>query len=527
MQSTHDENAHGLIQAISMLVSQQTIDTAILEAKQYNQSLLHHLIQEKILSSSEIANACATYFNVDYVDLSTYHYNQLPIEHVSKKWLEKYILLPLTLKEQSLLIAISDPNHFHLIEEIKFQTKLTVKFVIASYEQLTFLINKILSQQFYASNHQPIVKLIDRILTDAIYQQASDVHFESTDKGYRIRARIDGILTHLHQLSAELSMAIASRLKVMANLDIAEKRLPQDGRFSFRTKTNLIRDCRLSTCPTIYGEKLVIRILNPQKKLLSLNQLGLTKKQKQHFLHSLKKPQGLILVTGPTGSGKTISLYAALNSLDATQKNILTIEDPVEIQLNHINQVNTNYKAGLDFLHALRAFLRQDPDIIMVGEIRDHETATMAIRAALTGHLVLSTLHTNSAAEALTRLIDMGIPHYHIASAVNLIIAQRLLRKLCVHCKTPSQQTHDMQTQYHDPQPCQFCTNGYLGRMGVFEVLPISPAIRELILSHQPAHKLSTQAEEEGMETLWQAALNKVYAGITSLEEIHRVIEKR
>lgn len=517
MQIDH-EQSHGLIQAIQGLLTREQLDGAVQQAVAHQQSLLQHLINEKLLTATEIAKAIAHYFNLNYVNLSDYYNSALPIRYIHKEQLEKYSLLPLQKKQDFLIVAMSNPCYFHLIEEIKFKTALKTEIVIVAHDQLLLSINKIINKIFYDDffkqktiKENSVTALIDRILTDSIYRNVSDIHFEPMYHAYRIRIRIDGILHETIEPPKHLSSVIASRLKIMAELDIAEKRLPQDGRFTFRITNEMKRDCRLSTCPTLFGEKLVVRILNPHKHLLRMDELGLTPKSKQQFIEAIHKPQGLILVTGPTGSGKTISLYTALNLLNTTQKNIVTIEDPVEIQLDSINQVNIHHKAGLDFSKALRAFLRQDPDIIMVGEIRDYETAMMAIRAAHTGHLVLTTLHTNSAVEALTRLSNMGIAPYNIASSVNVIVAQRLVRKLCPQCKTKG---------------CLLCTKGYNGRTGVFEVLSITPTIRKLIATNSPTTQLTKQARQEGMQMLWDSALEKVKSDITSLEEISRVIEK-
>ncbi len=513
------EQTHGFTHAIQGLLTQKQLDDAVNEASARRQPLLHFLANEKLLNPETMAKAIADYFNLEYVDLTNYQNKELPIENFYQEHLQHYAALPLEKKDDTLIVAISDPHHFHLIESIKFQTKLKIQTVIAPYDQLTTFINKIINDLFQKdflspknnSREASAVALIDRILTDAVYRQASDIHFEPMQHRYRIRIRIDGILHETIQPPIQLSTMIASRLKIMAALDISEKRLPQDGRFTFSLKTGLNRDCRLSTCPTLFGEKLVVRILNPHKHLLSVEELGLNEKSKRLFIDAIQKPQGLILVTGPTGSGKTITLYTALNMLNDIHKNIVSIEDPVEIQLNGINQVNVHPKAGLNFSKALRAFLRQDPDIIMVGEIRDEETANMAIRAAQTGHLVLTTLHTNSAAEALTRLVNMGVAPYNIASSVNLIVAQRLVRKTCLHCLSSG---------------CQFCMSGYKGRTGVFETLGISSAIKKLIASNASAHRLAEQAQQEGMQSLWDAASDKVKAGITTPAEIIRVIER-
>ncbi|MBS0350992.1 MAG: Flp pilus assembly complex ATPase component TadA, partial [Proteobacteria bacterium] len=356
------------------------------------------------------------------------------------------------------------------------------------------------------------VSFVEHIITDAIHRNASDIHWEPLADGYRVRFRIDGLLHEMAQAPLLVTDAIVSRLKILAQCDISEKRMPQDGRFSFVSSSGQSRDCRLSSCPTIHGEKIVLRLLEANKQLLNLNELGLTDADQEIFLHHLSQPQGLILVTGPTGSGKTVTLYTALEQLNRESRNISTVEEPVEIQIPGINQVNVNEKAGLTFSNVLRALLRQDPDIIMVGEIRDKETAEIAVRAAQTGHLVLSTLHTNNAADTLIRLLNMGIAAYNLASSLRLIIAQRLVRKLCDHCK-----------QQKTARDCGYCFDGFHGREAVFELMPISKNISESILTGT-RNDIIRQAKKEGLQDLMQSGLAKVQAGITSLAEVYRVI---
>jgi type IV pilus assembly protein PilB len=362
----------------------------------------------------------------------------------------------------------------------------------------------------------PAVRFVEQTLTDAIHRQASDIHCEPLADGYRIRYRIDGLLHEILKAPLELASAVTCRLKVMSQCDISERRLPQDGRFTFGVSNEQSRECRLSTCPTLFGEKIVIRLLDSNKKILSMDELGLNGKDKSIFLKSLDSPQGLILVTGPTGSGKTITLYTALSYLNRVTHNIATVEEPVEIQLPGINQVNINDKSGLGFAAVLRAFLRQDPDILMVGEIRDQETANIAIRAAQTGHLVLATLHTNSAAATFTRLINMGIAPFNVMSSVRLIIAQRLVRKLCDRCKVPNTEICSPLRDYL-AKGCEHCAEGYQGRTGIFEFLPISKE-NAALLSQQ------SSLEQQGIQTLWRSGLEKVSEGITSLQEIYRVV---
>jgi type IV pilus assembly protein PilB len=378
-----------------------------------------------------------------------------------------------------------------------------------------------------------MIKFIDQILLEAINKQASDVHFEPQKDFCRIRFRIDGLLYEATKIDGILGPRFSARLKIMANLDIAEKRLPQDGRFSFQLSTNKTQNCRLSTCPTIFGEKLVIRLLNFVDSIFDINYLGFTEQEQELFYKHIQMPQGLILVTGPTGSGKTITLYTALNILNQLTKNISTVEDPVEINLPGINQVEVNHKIGLSFTKVLRAFLRQDPDVIMIGEIRDLETAEIAIKAAHTGHLVLATLHTNSAIASITRLLNMGIPAFNLASAINLIIAQRLVRKLCVHCRQPKSlpKTMLIENNFNEDSilytavGCENCNNGYKNRTAIFELLPITSIISNLIMQHCAEIEIEKQMNILKLTTLRSAALNKAKAGIVSLEEINRVIQ--
>ena len=363
-----------------------------------------------------------------------------------------------------------------------------------------------------------VVSLVQDLLDNAVSKGASDIHFEPYQHSYRVRLRVDGILHPVTlsttEMTNQLSAQISTRLKVMAKLDITERRLPQDGRFIFTHSASQNRDCRINTCPTLFGEKIVIRLLDTNKTSLNLDQLGMDSLQKQHFLNSIQKPQGMLLITGPTGSGKTVSLYTALNVLNSPSKNISTVEEPIEIHLDGINQIDINSKIGLDYATALRALLRQDPDVIMIGEIRDPETAKIAIQAAQTGHLVLASLHTNSAIESLSRLSNLGVTAFNIASAVTLIIAQRLARKLCPHCKTPD----------HIAVGCTQCTQGYHGRIGIFEVMPLSLTLRNMLIEGSHLGDIQQQAHQEGFRSLHESALDKVNQGLTSMAEVNRVI---
>ncbi len=386
-------------------------------------------------------------------------------------------------------------------------------------------------------DNTPIASYVRQLINKAIDQLASDIHFEPYEKSMRIRFRIDGLLYHIDNLPIQSASQITAILKIMAQCDVTEKRLPQDGRFKIAAYKQQAFDFRLNTCPTIYGEKVVVRLLNASKNILNVDLLGFEKQQQQLFINAIHKPQGMILVTGPTGSGKTVTLYSALSILNRDHINISTVEDPVEINLLGINQVNINQKIGLHFATALRALLRQDPDIIMVGEIRDSETAEIALQAAQTGHLVFSTLHTNNAAETLSRLISMGMAHYQIAASLTLIIAQRLARRLCTHCKTPVNlsnnalkemgiiESHFPTLNIYSAVGCDKCNNGYKGRIAIYEILSVTPQINQMILDGNHPVAIAQQAQSDGMISLRQSGLKKVCEGITSIQELDRVIK--
>jgi type IV pilus assembly protein PilB len=382
----------------------------------------------------------------------------------------------------------------------------------------------------------PIVKYVNKILLDAIRGGVSDVHFEPYEKIYRVRYRTDGILKEMSRPSIKLAPKISARVKIMAQLDISERRVPQDGRIKMKLSKTKAIDFRVNTLPTLWGEKIVLRILDPSQAQMGIDALGYEEDQKQMYMEALEQPQGMILVTGPTGSGKTVSLYTGLNILNTVERNISTAEDPAEINLEGVNQVNVNNKVGLGFAEALRAFLRQDPDVIMVGEVRDLETANIAIKAAQTGHLVLSTLHTNSAAETLTRMMNMGVPAYNIATSVSLIIAQRLGRRLCKACKQTidvpketllkegfTEEQIDSGLTLYRPKGCDKCNGGYKGRVGIYEVVKVTDELANMIMEEASSIQIAKQAQKEGFRTLRQSALRKVIEGVTSLEEANRV----
>lgn len=537
-----NNNAHQLIHILltSRVISAPKLQRGIELAEEQQRPLLPTLISQGILTAETINQACAAYYQLDIIDLSNYNFQDLPLEYIDSTLCKTHLILPIAFELHQLKIALCDPDVLPLVEAMKFRYGFSTKAVFANYTDLSNLINSYL-HKYHLNSNTPTITAVEQIITDAIIQRASDIHFEPTvSNQLRIRFRIDGLLHTVALLSNDQVKAVISRLKILANLDIALHRLPQDGRFTFKTNQGLLCDIRMSTCPTLLGEKVVIRLLESDQPLLDINELGLNDFAKQQFTHALHQPQGLILVTGPTGSGKTQTLYSAIKLFNQEQCNILTIEDPVEIQIPGINQVHVNEKAELTFTKALRAFLRQDPDIILIGEIRDLETAETAIRAAQTGHLVLSTLHTNSAQETLTRLSSMGIPHYQLTHTITCILAQRLARRLCEQCKSAYSMSREewlsfkpsslLSSQYitlYQAVGCPNCLNGYKRRCGLFEVMPISLATQqsmknskeqELSITHLNCQFLPTQS-------LWQAGLEKVAGGITSLQEIRRVIQ--
>ena len=521
------------------------------------------LITEKLISSDKLAQAAAGISQAISMDLEHYHLDSVPEDLRNEKLIRKSDMLPLGKRGRTMFLAVVDPTNIQTIEDFEFNTGLNAEVVVVEYDKLHKLIDKLfdssLGGDFSDSDwdlgsmgivqedddegsgvqvdkeDQPIIAFINKMLLDAIRKGASDLHFEPYEKTYRIRFRIDGILHEMASPPVALSTRLSARLKVMSRLDIAEKRVPQDGRIKLKLSAKKSIDFRVSTLPTLWGEKIVMRILDSDSAMLGIDVLGYEENQKQLYLDALAQPQGMILVTGPTGSGKTVSLYTGLAILNTSETNISTAEDPVEINLAGINQVQVNPRAGLTFASALKAFLRQDPDVVMVGEIRDLETAEIAIKAAQTGHLVLSTLHTNSAPETLTRLLNMGVPSYNVASSVSLIIAQRLARRLCSHCKQPeilpeaellkqgftAQQLPNI--KIFKPVGCEHCTNGYKGRVGIYEVMPVSGKMADIIMQGGNSLDIATQAQTEGINNLRQSGLIKAAAGLTSLAEVNRV----
>lgn len=545
------------------LIDCQSAQKALAESEADQNSFVAHVVEKKLLQAHDIAHIAYQDYGLPLLDLSQYDKELIPLELVNEKLITKHHALPLFRRNHHLFVAISDPNNVLALTEIKFQTGLQTKAVLVEEDKLEKFIENVLSAQAGAAlgdlsdssldnldissddddnteessdgDDAPIVRFVHKILLDAINKGASDIHFEPYEKIFRVRYRIDGVLHENATPPVKLANRIVSRLKVMSRLDISERRIPQDGRFKMRLSHKRAIDFRVSTCPTVNGEKVVMRILDPSSAKIGIDGLGFNPDQKATFLEAIEQPQGMILVTGPTGSGKTVTLYTALNLLNTREKNISTAEDPVEIHVPGINQVNINSKTGLDFSSALRSFLRQDPDIIMVGEMRDLETAEIGVKAAQTGHLVLSTLHTNSAPETLTRLANMGIPAYNIATSVHLIIAQRLSRRLCEHCKIKvavpeaslvslgfkESELNDI--QIFGPVGCDQCANGYKGRIGLYEVLPISKKIGEIIMNKGSSLDISKQAAIEGVTTIRDAGLKKLKEGTISIEELNRV----
>ena len=550
------------------LLDEIAMQDAIVRAKERHVNLVSHLVATNLATARDIAISAAHEFGVPLLDLDAVAPDADVLRIVSDKLIQKHRVLPLMKRGKRLFLAVADPTNLHALDEIRFQTSMSIEFVVVEDDKLQKTVDKAIEQadaampslvddDFDLENLEvtggdedpnadplarddvedaPIVRFVNKILLDAIKKGASDVHFEPYEKSFRIRTRLDGVLKEVALPPVQLAIKIVARLKVMARLDIAERRVPQDGRIKLRLSKNRAIDFRVSTCPTLFGEKVVTRILDPSSAMLGIDALGYEPQQREIYVRYLAKPQGMILVTGPTGSGKTVSLYTGLNILNTEDCNISTAEDPAEINLPGINQVNVNPKVGLTFAAALRAFLRQDPDVIMVGEIRDLETAEIAIKAAQTGHLVLSTLHTNDAPQTLTRLVDMGVKPYAIATSVSLIIAQRLARKLCVNCKQPIDvptealrkegfEEADIQSglRIYKAAGCGQCTDGYKGRTGIYQVMPVTDAIGRIIMEGGSAINIADEATKHGIWNLRRAGLQKVKDGMTSLEEVNSV----
>ncbi|WP_076921901.1 type IV-A pilus assembly ATPase PilB [Pseudoalteromonas sp. SK20] len=539
------------------------VDTDTIKARQQDFASTAELISKcGKIDSKDLAEQCIDLFRVPFFDLKDFNVAQIPAELVKEKLIRKHHILPLVQKGRKVYIAASDPTDYGAFENFEFSTGLSCEVVVVDYVQLDNKIEQLLDAtgslnlsedefkefaELDSEQHKehppkdddkddaPIIVYINKILMDAIKKGASDLHFEPYEHKYRIRFRIDGILHEVASPPKTLASKLSARIKVMSRLDIAEKRKPQDGRIKLKITERKSIDFRVSTMPTLWGEKIVMRILDSSSAMLGIDVLGYEPEQKKLYLDALEQPQGMILVTGPTGSGKTVSLYTGLNILNQPERNISTAEDPVEINLEGVNQVQINTKADMTFANALRAFLRQDPDVVMVGEIRDLETAEISIKAAQTGHLVLSTLHTNSAPETITRLLNMGVPAYNVASSISLIIAQRLARRLCSKCKTPEQLPREelirqgfSEQQIQDmvlyaPKGCENCTDGYKGRVGIYEVMKITPEIAQIIMRGGNSLEIAEVSLKAGYNNLRLSGIRKAAEGVTSLAEINRV----
>jgi type IV pilus assembly protein PilB len=559
-------NLSGLAKQLVLaeLLDEKSAQQAHAQAQRNKISLVTYLVQNKLVKSRLLAELAAEQFGVAFFDLASIDKDSQPKDLVSEKLIRQHRALPLARRGNKLFVAVSDPTNHQAVTDIQFSTGLTTESILVEDDKLGDAIDKFFDNtgsgledlgdidldgvdiqtvddnkqdagEGNAADDAPVVRFVHKMLLDAIKAGSSDLHFEPYEKSYRVRFRTDGILHEIARPPVQLSPRISARLKVMAGLDISERRKPQDGRIKLRISKTKSIDFRVSTCPTLWGEKIVMRILDSSSAQMGIDALGYEESQKNLYLTALKQPQGMILVTGPTGSGKTVSLYTGLNILNTVDVNISTAEDPVEINLEGINQVNVNPKQGMDFTAALRSFLRQDPDIIMVGEIRDIDTASIAIKAAQTGHMVMSTLHTNSAAETLTRLRNMGVPSFNIATSVNLIIAQRLARKLCSYCKKevkipnetlleegfPADQLGNF--KIYGPVGCENCNGGYKGRVGIYEVVKNTPALQRIIMEEGNSIDIGAQMRKDGFNDLRTSALLKAMQGVTSLEEVNRV----
>jgi type IV pilus assembly protein PilB len=539
---------------------------ALKQAADTKSSFISFLTQQEWVPQQQLVQAISKYFALPLLDIEAFDANLIPADMLNAPFVEKRIALPLLKKNGNLYLAVTDPT-LPALNDIKFITGLNLHLIVVVGEQFNRCIETMHSAQLLSGlgdlddeklnelnvsayeeeengpeelgidiDAAPIVRYVNKVLLDAINKGASDIHFEPYEDNYRIRFRVDGILQKIANPPARLAPFLVARIKVMSNLNTAERRVPQDGRFKLTLSRTRSVDFRVSSCPTLFGEKIVMRLLAPAQALPGIESLGMEPKQQQDFQDALEHSQGIILVSGPTGSGKTVTLYTALNILNTMEDNISTVEDPVEIPVAGINQVHVNQKTGMTFASALRSFLRQDPDIIMVGEIRDLETAEIAVKAAQTGHLVLSTVHTNSATETIMRLVNMGVEAFNIASSLILIIAQRLTRRLCERCKQAEKLPDDvLLREGFKPEEvsagitcykavgCDHCFGGYKGRIGIFEVLPISPEMVELILAETSVSKMVAQARAEGIISLRESGLYKVKEGLTSLDELNRV----
>ncbi|WP_280551854.1 type IV-A pilus assembly ATPase PilB [Halomonas sp. 25-S5] len=570
--ATHRHGLRGLARRLVSdgLLGEAAAVRAESEAREAEMSLLEHLIEAGMVPARKATLTAAWEYGLPIIDLDAIRLESLPpAAEYPDKILRRLGVLPLVRHGHRLTVAVPYPSTLALLDELQFATGLTPEGVLAPVDQLGPVLEGYLARSersmldelgdvddavgqlafdegvvdatdeqaavAAAGDDAPIVKFVNKILLDAIHRGASDIHFEPYETSYRVRFRIDGILHDVAHPPFAMRSRISARLKVMSRLDISERRLPQDGAIKLKLSTTRSIDFRVNSLPTVYGEKMVLRILDPSSAQMGIEQLGFTPEQRDMYEAVLDDPQGMILVTGPTGSGKTVTLYTGINILNQVERNICTAEDPVEIKVPGVNQVNVLPKIGLDFASALRAFLRQDPDVVMVGEIRDLETAEIAVKASQTGHLVLSTVHTNSAAETLTRLANMGVAPFNIASSVSLIIAQRLARRLCKRCKQPADIPREVLRQQgfteeevasstiFEPVGCKHCTQGFKGRVGIYEVVPISNDMSHLIMTEGNSRDFDQLARKEGHPDLRRSGLLKVMQGLTSLAEVNRV----
>ncbi|MDH5324281.1 MAG: type IV-A pilus assembly ATPase PilB [Gammaproteobacteria bacterium] len=528
--------------------------------------IVSYLVEQKLVNSKLLAIVASQEFGVPLMDIDAIELDPEVTKLVDEKLVRRHNGLPLFKRGNRLFIAVSDPTNLMALDEIKFHAGCNTDAVLVEEDKLKRVIESAMSDADTSladldgdlddldigvdddadrdndsgggdADDAPVVRFVNKVLLDAINSGASDIHFEPYEKYYRVRLRRDGVLNEIATPPVSLAKRLSARIKVLSRLDISERRIPQDGRMKMKLSKNRAIDFRVSTCPTLFGEKIVMRILDPSSASLGIDALGYEPIQKQRYMDALSQPQGMILVTGPTGSGKTVSLYTGLNILNTEDRNISTAEDPAEINLPGINQVNVDPKVGLTFSAALKAFLRQDPDVIMVGEIRDLDTAEIAIKAAQTGHLVLSTLHTNDAPQTLSRMMNMGVAAYNIASSVSLIIAQRLARRLC-SCKKPLNIPKEAlieegfkpeevgSLKIFAPNGCDQCNSGYKGRVGIYQVMPLSEEMARIIMESGNVMHLAEQAQKEGINDLRQSGLLKVKQGVTSLEEVNRVTKE-
>jgi len=549
------------------VVSEANMKTAQVESQQQQIGLVPYLVDNKLADAYHLAQMLSQAFGDPLFDLDALNVDIIPKDLVDEKIVRKFNALPLFKRGQRLFVALSDPTRVDAIDAIAFNSRLSIETVVVEEDKLKKRIENTYADTMQSFDsfsdsdlnvgfedgdentedgetqlsdgvdEAPVVKFVNKMLVDAIRMGASDLHFEPYEKSFRVRFRVDGVMQKMANPPVQLANKIAARLKVMSQMDISERRVPQDGRIKLKISKNKAIDFRVNSLPTLFGEKLVLRILDPSSAMLGIDALGYEPDQQEMFLEALHKPQGMLLITGPTGSGKTVSLYTGINILNTGATNISTAEDPVEINLEGINQVNVNPKVGLTFANALKSFLRQDPDIVMVGEIRDLETAEIAIKAAQTGHMVLSTLHTNSAPETLTRLRNMGVASFNIATSVNLVIAQRLARRLCQNCKKPlsipkqslleigftDTDLDNTDNVIYEPVGCNECREGYKGRVGIYEVMKVSPDISRIIMEDGNAIDIKDAAIKNGFRDLRRSGILKVLQGVTSIQEMMRV----